>query len=155
MIWTVMPAIQTEALGSGLYSIFTLRFSINVVFAGNESISRRSPESKTIIIPHPSRPVKSLTIPVASMAILSFVHAVTKRIALNKMKQILFITSFKPDNESGVNVAYLFSDGYHGVQSCRHHSRNDAGENPHDKTNTDRPDKICSRNIDGEIKGAG
>ena len=155
MICTVMPAIQMEALGSGLYSIFTLLFSSKVVFGGKESISSRSPESKTIIIAHPSSPVKSLIIPFASMAILSFVHPVTKRIAENKMKQILFISSFQPDNELKANVAYLFSDGHHRVQSCSHHSRNDTRQNTYKKTNTDCPDKICSRNINREIKCAG
>ena len=86
MIWAVIPTIQMEAIGSGLYLILTLLFSTNVVFAGNEIISSVSPESKTIIIAHPSRPVKSLTIPVASMAILSFLHPVTKKISVNKMR---------------------------------------------------------------------
>ena len=144
-----------EALGSGLYSILTLLFSTKVVFGGNEIISSLSPESKTIIIAHPSSPVKSLIIPVASMAILSFVHAVTKRIAENKMKWILFIMSFNPDTELKVNVAYLLSYRHHRIQSCSHHCRNDARKDPYNKTNTDCPNKICSRNINGEIKCAG
>lgn len=99
--------MQMEALGSGLYSTLTLLFTSKVVFEGNEIISSLSPESKTIITPHPSRPVKSLTVPVASMPELSFVHPLTKRIAENKMIQILFITSFSADNELKTIVAYL------------------------------------------------
>ena len=107
MIWTVIPAMQMDALGSGLYSTLTLLFTDRVVFEGNESISSFSPESKRIINEHPSRPVKSFTVPVASMPELFFVHPATKKIAKNKMRQILFIMSFSTDNELKKNVAYL------------------------------------------------
>lgn len=85
MIWTVIPAMQTEALGSGLYSTLTLLFTSRVVFEGKEIISSFTPESKTIIFPHPSRPVKSCTIPVASILELSFVQPPTKRKVENKI----------------------------------------------------------------------
>ena len=87
MIWTVRPTIHTETLDSGLYSTLTLLFISKVVLGGNEIISSFAPESKTIIFPHPSKPVKSCTIPVASMPELSFVfvHPLKKRKVENKM----------------------------------------------------------------------